>query len=111
MIDIYLLEAGGSAHGGSDFPDESNWLGSIDLDEHRRLLLLFKKCELRGARFSYFEDSVLRLEEVRTMNEVFDKGFDEIARGDPETVDAYEKFKKILSAALYRNAGMAGFCD
>jgi hypothetical protein len=109
MLDIYALEAGDSAPG-SNSPDENKWLGSIGLDEHKRLLLLFKKCESAGIRLSYFEDSVLSLEEVRIMNEVFDKGFDEI-EGDPRAVNAYEKFKKILSAALYRNSGMASFCD
>lgn len=111
MLDIYFIEEDGFMLEIPEDPDENKKLGSMDLDQHKRLESLFERCELKGARFPYFEDSLLTFEQIRTMNKVFDDGFDASETVDQKTLEAYEKFKKILSVAICKKTGLVSFCD
>jgi hypothetical protein len=105
MLDIYFIDR--DAREIPDTPDKSRYIGSIDLDEHKRLRQLFDLCEIemKGIRFSYFEDSLLNEDQVNEMWKIFNGNYDRHAQ------KAYQSFEKILLFAIERKVGLVSYCD
>ena len=70
MLDIYFVPPSCRA-----MPRDPRGLvhaGSIDFDAHRSLAAVLDQCRQTGANLTYFDDSLLRPEQVVTMQRVFD---------------------------------------
>jgi hypothetical protein len=111
MLDLYYIETDSDMLGMLEIPDESKWIGSIDLDQHKCLAALFDICEMKGIRFPYSEDSLLTFEQVKVMNKLFDDNLYIIKNENINTLNTYTMFKTIISIAIDKNAGIISFCD
>lgn len=69
MLDLYFVESTCS-HLPKD-PRGLEHAGSVDLDAHRAIAALLDRCAQKGVNLEYFDDSLLSVEEVMTMLEVF----------------------------------------
>jgi hypothetical protein len=69
MLDIYYIEDNSSKI--PDSPDEKNYLNSMDIAQHRCLENVLKKCADKGIVFSFFDDSLLNLNDVEKMLTIF----------------------------------------
>lgn len=81
--------------------------GSIDFDAHRSLAAVFDQCRQAGANLTYFDDSLLRPEQVVTMQRVFDANTG-AHRGQ---IAAFKAIRGILDRAAEQGMGLAAFCD
>jgi len=108
VLDIYYTDPSTT-----DMPDDPSGLelaGSIDLDAHRSLAVLFDKGSLAGAGLRYFEDSFLQPAQVATLMKIFTANVSELG-GNREALEAFEAMRSLFEAALVRGAGLAAFCD
>ncbi|MFK4811137.1 hypothetical protein ACI3KW_13110 [Devosia sp. ZW T5_3] len=108
MLDIYLVPSSCTA-----MPEDSQGLvhaGSIDLDAHRALASVFDQCRQAGVGLGYFEDTLLRPDQVVTMLGVFDAH-----AGTPGIDDgraaAFKTMRGILARAAEQGMGLVAFCD
>ena len=108
MIDIYFIEDKIKAI--PDEPDEDNYLGSIELDQHKSLEPLWEKCRRKNIHFPFFEDSLLTMGQVREMMEIFNN-WPHIIDDKPTSREAYQLFANILSSAIQKSAGLVSYCD
>lgn len=84
--------------------------GSIDFDAHRSLAVVFDQCGQAGANLSYFDDSLLRPDQVMTMRHVFDTNTSAVdAHGGQ--IAAFKTIREILDRAAGEGVGLAAFCD
>ncbi|SET78877.1 hypothetical protein SAMN05443580_106320 [Variovorax sp. OV084] len=84
--------------------------GSIDFNAHRSLDVVFDQCGQKGANLTYFDDSLLRPEQVVTMRRVFaaSTGVLGAHRGQ---IAAFKAIRGILDRAAEEDSGLAAFCD
>ncbi|CAA2107827.1 hypothetical protein [Variovorax paradoxus] len=84
--------------------------GCVDLDAHRSLAALFDRCIQGGANLKYFDDTLLRAEQVVTMLAIFTVNAPE--RGAPRgQIAAFKSMHAILTRAAAQGVGLAAFCD
>ncbi|MDR6841804.1 hypothetical protein [Pseudoxanthomonas sacheonensis] len=108
MLDIYYTDPSTT-----DMPDDPSGLelaGSIDLDAHRSLAVLFDKGSLAGAGLKYFEDSFLQPAQITTLMKIFTTNVSELG-GNRGALDAFAAMRSLFEAALVRGAGLVAFCD
>jgi hypothetical protein len=108
MLDVYFVPSSCSA-----MPKDPRGLvhaGSIDFDAHRSLAVVFDQCGQAGANLSYFDDSLLPLEQVVTMQRVFDENTSSLGAHSGQTA-AFKAIRGILDRAAERGMGLAAFCD
>jgi hypothetical protein len=108
MLDIYYIESCLSEI--PDTPDESKHLGSIELNQHKLLEPLFKKCEQKNINFPYFEDSLLTLKEVEEMWRIFNEN-SQLMETSQIGKEAYKQLKEILLFAIHKRVGLVSYCD
>ncbi|MDQ0081835.1 hypothetical protein SAMN05518854_10710 [Variovorax sp. YR266] len=108
MLDLYFVEPA-CRHLPKD-PRGLEHAGSVDLDVHRSLAALFDRCIQKGADLKYFEDSLLRGEQVVAMLEIFTANAPETGaqRGQ---IAAFKSMHAILTRAKAQGMGLAAFCD
>lgn len=108
MLDLYYTDPSTT-----DMPDDPGSLelaGSIDLDAHRSLAVLFDKGSQAGAGLKYFEDSFLQPAQVATLMKIFMANARELG-SNCEALAAFEAMRGIFEAALVKGAGLAAFSD
>ena len=108
MLDIYFVPSSCMA-----MPEDPRGLvhaGSIDFDAHRSLAVVFDQCGQVGAKLSYFNDSLLRPEQVVTMRRVFDANTNSLGAHRGQTA-AFKAIRGILDRAAEQGMGLAAFCD
>jgi hypothetical protein len=108
MLDFYFVPSSCAA-----MPEDPHGLahaGSIDLDAHRALAIVFDQCRQAGAELSYFEDALLRPNQVVTMLGVFNANADTLGI-DGGRLAAFKTMRGILARAAEQGAGLAAFCD
>ena len=108
MLDIYFVPPSCRA-----MPRDPRGLalaGSIDFDAHRSLAAVFDQCRQAGANLTYFDDSLLRPEQVVTMQRVFDANTGALGahRGQ---IAAFKAIRAILDRAAEQGMGLAAFSD
>jgi hypothetical protein len=108
MLDIYFVEPA-RRHLPKD-PSGLEHAGCVDLDAHRSLAALFDKCIREGVNLKYFDDSLLRAEQVVTMLEIFTTSAPEpgAQRGQ---IAAFKSMHAILTRAVAQGMGLAAFCN
>ncbi|GLQ09796.1 hypothetical protein GCM10007913_17280 [Devosia yakushimensis] len=108
MFDIYFVPSSCSA-----MPEDPRGLehaGSIDLAAHRSLAPVLDQCRQAGADLSYFDDTLLRPDQVLTMLGVFNANADTLgAERGPRA--AFETMHGMLARAAKQGMGLAAFCD
>ncbi|MDN6885379.1 hypothetical protein QMO14_17430 [Variovorax sp. CAN2819] len=108
MLDIYLVPSSCST-----MPKDPRGLvhaGSIDFDAHRSLAVVFDQCGQAGAKLSYFDDSLLRPEQVVTMRRVFDAHTSALGANRGQ-IAAFNAIRGVLDRAAEQGMGLAAFCD
>lgn len=108
MLDIYFVASSCAA-----MPKDPHGLehaGSIDLDAHRALAIVFDQCRQAGAELSYFEDTLLHPDQVMTMLGVFHANADTLG-AERGRIAAFKTMRGILAGAAEQGAGLAAFCD
>lgn len=108
MLDLYYTDPSTT-----DIPDDPRTLelaGSIDLDAHRSLAVLFDKGSLAGAGLKYFEDSFLQPAQVATLTKIFTANVHELG-SNRQALEAFGAMRSLFEATLVRGAGLAAFCD
>ncbi|KAF1705885.1 hypothetical protein [Pseudoxanthomonas sacheonensis] len=108
MLDIYYTDP--STNDKPDDPSGLELAGSIELDAHRSLAVLFDKGSLAGAGLRYFEDSFLQPAQIATLMKVFTANVSELG-SNREALEAFEAMRSLFEAALTRGAGLVAFCD
>lgn len=108
MTDIYLIED--KIKNIPNEPNENNYLGSIDLNQYKSLKPLWEKCKHRNIYFNFFEDSLLTMRQVQEMMKIFNK-WPHLIDDTPISKEAYKLISNILSLAIQKGAGLAGYCD
>jgi c-di-AMP phosphodiesterase-like protein len=108
MLDIYFADQ--NTFEIPEYPNENDHLGSIDLDEHKKLAPLFSECKKHGIQILYFEDSLIQPSQVKKILETFNENAN-IFLKDSKNKIVYDKFISILNKALVKNAGLVCFCD
>ncbi|MCZ7449345.1 hypothetical protein O8B93_17290 [Agrobacterium rhizogenes] len=108
MLDIYYADRSISAIPFS--PDTLEFAGSIDLDAHRSLAALFDKGRAAGADLGYFEDSMLKPEQVKILLETFTANLRELG-GNPQVLAAFNMMCGLLEGAVERGGGLVAFSD
>jgi hypothetical protein len=108
VIDIYFVPS--SCRSIPKDPHGLVHAGSIDFEAHRSLAVVFDQCGQAGAKLSYFDDSLLRPEQVVTMRRVFDAHTSALGahRGQ---INAFKEIRGILDRAAEEGSGLAAFCD
>lgn len=84
--------------------------GSVDMDAHRAIGALLDRCAQKGVNLDYFDDSLLRAEQVVTMLEVFTVNAPE-AGAQHAQIAAFKSTHAILTQAKAQGMGLAAFCD
>lgn len=108
MLDLYYTNPSIT-----DVPDDPGSLelaGSIDLDAHRSLAVLFDKGSQAGVVLKYFEDSFLQPGQVATLMDIFVANARELG-GNRQALAAFETMHGIFEAALAKGAGLVAFGD
>ncbi len=108
MLDLYFVEST-CRHLPKD-PRGLELAGSVDLDAHCSIAALFDRCVRKGANLDYFDDSLLRAEQVVTMLEVFTANAPE-AGAQHAQIAAFKSIHAILTQAKAQGMGLAAFCD
>lgn len=108
MLDLYYTDPSTL-----DMPDDPGRLqlaGSIDLDAHRSLVVLFDKGSKVGAGLKYFEDSFLQPAQVATLLKIFTANAHELG-GNRQALAAFEAMHGVFEAAVSKGAGLVAFSD
>ncbi|MET3496460.1 hypothetical protein [Variovorax boronicumulans] len=108
MLDIYFVPPSCSA-----MPKDPRGLahaGSIDFEAHGSLALELDQCRKAGADLRYFDDSLLRPDQVMTMLRVFNTNADTLG-ADRGRIAAFKAMQGILARAAEQGMGLAAFCD
>lgn len=108
MLDIYFVASSCAA-----MPKDPHGLehaGSIDLDAHRALAIVFDQCRQAGAGLSYFKDSLLRPDQVMTMLDVFNANAETLG-AERGRLAAFKTIQGILVRAAEEGMGLVAFCD
>jgi len=108
MLDLYFVESTCS-HLPKD-PRGLEHAGSVDLDAHRAIGALLDRCAQKGVNLEYFDDSLLSVEQVVTMLEVFTANAPE-AGAQHAQIAAFKSIHVILTQAKAQGMGLAAFCD
>lgn len=108
MLDIYYTDPSTT-----DMPEDPGSLelaGSIELDAHRSLAVLFDKGTKAGASFKYFEDSLLTPAQVATLLKIFTSNVGELG-GNRQALAAFDAMRGIFEGAVSKGAGLVAFGD
>jgi len=108
MLDLYFVESTCS-HLPKD-PRGLQHAGSVDRDAHRAIGALLDRCAQKGVNLEYFDDSLLSVEQVVTMLEVFTANAPE-AGAQYAQIAAFKSMHAILTQAKAQGMGLAAFCD
>lgn len=107
MLDIYYTPATASMPGD---PDHLELAGSIDLDAHHSLAILFDKGRQAGADLPYLEDTALGPAQVDTLLTIFLAHEAGLERS-PRAQAAFASMRDLLESAASRGQGLVAFCD
>lgn len=108
MLDIYFAPP--SMTSVPVDPDHLEFAGSIDLDAHRSLAILFERGRQAGADLPYFRDSILTPAQTRLLLETFlAKGSDPY--GSQRGCAAFDDMRQLLEKAAGRGMGCVAFSD
>lgn len=108
MLDLYYTDP--STLGMPDDPGRLELAGSIDLDAHRSLVVLFDKCSKAGADLKYFEDSFLKPAQVAKLLKIFTASSHELG-GNRQALAAFEVMHSVFETAVSKGAGLVAFSD
>lgn len=108
MLDIYY--AAPSITAMPEDPSDLELAGSIDLDAHRMLTLLVDKSGQPGIGLKYFEDSMLRPEQVAALLQIVIANADEL-EGDGQASASLEAMRSIAERAVSEGLGLVAFGD
>jgi hypothetical protein len=91
-------------------PDESQFLASFTLDEHKALANIFDICARAGLTIPFFKDFSLDSSQVENILKIFYKNSFVIDSSEA-SVRSFRKMVKVLEAAENEKTGLIGYCD
>lgn len=108
MLDIYYADRTTTFM--PEGPGRLGFAGSIDLDAHRSLAVLFDKGRQAGADLRYFEDSLLKPAQVVILLKTFLANERDL-EGTRQALAAFDSMCGLLERAANRGLGLVAFGD
>lgn len=108
MLDIYYADRAATFM--PEDPGHLELAGSIDLDGHRSLAVLFDKGRRAGADLRYFGDSMLNPEQVMILLKTF-LANERSLEGNRHVLTAFDSMRGLLERAANRGMGLVAFGD
>mgnify|MGYP003583773297 CR=1 FL=1 len=108
MLDIYFAPPSMTSVPAD--PGHLEFAGSIDLDAHRSLAMLFEKSRQAGADLQYFQDSILKPEQIAILLQTFMVNVSGV-EGSRQMPPAFDVIRRLLGRAADRGMGLVAFSD